>query len=87
MLTRGIVKWYDAKEGRGFIQRDEGPDVLLPASALGPARPVAPVEGQAVEFEMFAIPGGFRARNVRVVGAAPGFGVAVFPTRKTDRER
>ncbi len=64
----GTVKWYDPEMGEGFIQREEGPDVHVPQSALGDAAPGFLVEGQAVEFEMFAIPGGFRARNVRVIG-------------------
>ncbi len=65
----GTVKWYDPKRGEGFIQRDEGPDVHVPESALSDAEPGFLVEGQTVEFEMFAIPGGLRARDVRVVGA------------------
>lgn len=67
-LTAGVVKWYDRRLGEGFIQRHEGPDVHVPASALLDPEPGFLVEGQEVEFELLAIPGGYRAREVRVTG-------------------
>lgn len=66
-MTRGIVKWYDRDRGEGFILRRQGPDVHVPASALEDPDPGFLIEGQPVVFEMFPIPGGFRARRVRVV--------------------
>lgn len=69
-MTEGVVKWYDRRRGEGFIQRFEGPDVHVPRSALLDPEPGFLVEGQAVEFELLKIPGGFRARGVRVV--SPG---------------
>ncbi len=64
----GTVKWYDPERREGFLQRDEGPDVHVPESALAEGGPGFLVEGQAVEFEMYSVTGGFRARNVRLVG-------------------
>lgn len=65
-MTEGVVKWYDRRRGEGFIQRREGPDVHVPASALAAVDGGYLVEGQRVEFELLPIPGGFRARSVRV---------------------
>ncbi len=63
----GTVKWYDPSRGEGFLQCDEGPDVHVPRSALAEPSPGFLIEGQAVEFEIFAIKSGFRAREVRVI--------------------
>ena len=73
-LTRGVVKWYDRSRGEGFILRDRGPDVHVPASALADSDSGFLIEGQSVEFRMFAIPGGFRARAVRVLETVPRTG-------------
>ncbi|MXX84921.1 MAG: cold shock domain-containing protein [Acidobacteria bacterium] len=66
-MAKGVVKWYDRQRGEGFIQRFEGPDVHVPGNALLDREPGFLIEGQAVEFELLTIPGGFRARRVRVV--------------------
>ena len=68
-MAKGVVKWYDRRRGEGFIQRFEGPDVHVPSRALLDPEPGFLVEGQAVEFELLKIPGGFRARSVHVTGA------------------
>lgn len=67
VMAKGVVKWYDRQRGEGFIQRYEGPDVHVPSSALLDREPGFLIEGQAVEFELLKIPGGFRARGVRVL--------------------
>lgn len=66
-MDKGIVKWYDRQRGEGFIQRFEGPDVRVASNALLDREPGFLIEGQAVEFELLRIPGGFGARGVRVV--------------------
>ena len=77
-MTEGVVKWYDRDRGEGFIQRFQGPDVHVPRSALLGQEPGFLIEGQSVEFELLQIPGGYRARGVRVVepeatvGTGPG---------------
>lgn len=71
VMAEGVVKWYDRQRGEGFIQRFEGPDVHVPDSALLDPEPGFLIEGQAVEFELLQIPGGFRARGVRVVAPGP----------------
>ena len=68
---QGLVKWYDRARREGFVMRHEGPDVHVPGDALADPEPGYLLEGQAVEFEIRAIPGGFRARDVRVVEPDP----------------
>jgi cold shock CspA family protein len=70
-MAEGRVKWYDRQRGEGFIQRFEGPDVHVPNGALADPEPGFLIEGQAVEFELVTIPGGFRAQGVRVVDRGP----------------
>ena len=80
-VAEGVVKWYDRRRREGFLLRSEGPDVHVPESALLDPEPGFLVEGQAVEFELVKISGGFRARAVRVrdpeaptgLGADPGW--------------
>ena len=69
VMAEGVVKWYDRNRGEGFIQRFEGPDVHVPSRALLDPEPGFLIEGQAVEFELLKIPGGYRARGVRVVAS------------------
>ena len=69
VMAEGVVKWYDRNRGEGFIQRFDGPDVHVPSSALLDPEPGFLIEGQAVEFELLKIPGGFRAGGVRVVAS------------------
>ena len=64
-----MVKWYDAGAGRGFLRRDDGPDVEVRDEWL--AAPGALVEGQTVEFELLKAPGGFHSREVRVLAPSP----------------
>lgn len=65
-IARGVVKWFDEEEGRGFIMRDDGPDVYVDGAALASSlRTLA--EGQPVEFELAPGPRGPHARNVRVL--------------------
>lgn len=71
VMAEGVVKWYDRRRGEGFIQRFEGPDVHVPRGALLDPKPGFLIEGQPVEFELLNIPGGFRARGVRVVDPEP----------------
>lgn len=66
-----MVKWYDASAGRGFLRRDDGPDVEVRAEWLeAPGEPPL-VEGETVEFELLKTHGGFRSRSVRVLAPAP----------------
>jgi CspA family cold shock protein len=51
-MTQGIVKFYNANRGYGFIQpADGGNDVFVHATALERAGITNLVEGQNVKFE------------------------------------
>jgi cold shock CspA family protein len=45
---RGKVKWYDAKNGFGFVIADAGDELWVPLSALGPITDLAP--GERIPF-------------------------------------
>ncbi|QGM99923.1 cold-shock protein [Methylocystis parvus] len=49
----GVVKWFNANKGFGFIQPDAGgPDVFVHVSAIERAGLPALVEGQKVGYEL-----------------------------------
>ncbi len=62
----GVVKWFNAQKGYGFIQRDDGQkDVFVHFSAIeaGGFRELR--EGERVEFEVEQDARGPKAANVR----------------------
>ncbi|MCS6987135.1 MAG: cold shock domain-containing protein [Sphingomonadaceae bacterium] len=67
-MARGVLLWFDAARGFGFIRPDFGPrDVFLHVSALlDRSRP--PTAGQVVEFELVQLGDGrLVARRVTVL--------------------
>ena len=66
-MNKGIVKWFNAEKGYGFIQQEEGPDVFVHFSAIEADGFRTLSEGERVEFEVE--PGrngtGPQARRVR----------------------
>ena len=64
-MKTGIVKWYDAVKGYGFIAPEDGDkDVFVHKSAVGVA---GLQEGQKVSFDTEKTPKGFAAVNVNIV--------------------
>jgi cold shock protein len=54
-MQTGIVKWFNAQKGFGFIQPDSGaPDVFVHISAVERAGLRGLSEGQKVSFELVA---------------------------------
>lgn len=52
----GVVKWFNAKKGYGFIAPEEGgPDVLVHISAIKKAGLVTLTEGQKIGFKLPAL--------------------------------
>ncbi|MBL1256278.1 MULTISPECIES: cold-shock protein [Methylocystis] len=50
----GVVKWFNANKGFGFIQPDAGgPDVFVHVTAIERAGLPSLVEGQKVGYELF----------------------------------
>ena len=64
MREQGIVKWFNASKGYGFIQRQSGEDVFVHFSAIQAEGYKSLNEGQAVEFELGKGPKGLQAQNV-----------------------
>ncbi len=65
MTPEGIVKWFDAKKGFGFIEPDDASeDVFVHYSALNMDGFKDLQEGQRVSFEIEDSDKGLRAANV-----------------------
>jgi len=64
---QGVVKWFNASKGYGFIQRQSGEDVFVHFSAIQMDGYKSLTEGQLVEFEVKQGPKGFQAENVTKV--------------------
>jgi CspA family cold shock protein len=67
---QGVVKWFNAAKGYGFIRRQSGEDVFVHFSAIQMDGYKSLTEGQAVEFDVKQGPKGLQAENVTSVGAA-----------------
>ena len=61
---KGIVKWFNAAKGYGFIQRSSGDDVFVHFSAIQSSGYRSLDEGAEVEFEVKQGPKGLQAENV-----------------------
>jgi CspA family cold shock protein len=61
---KGVVKWFNAAKGYGFIQRSNGDDVFVHFSAIQMAGYRTLEEGTEVEFEVKSGPKGLQAENV-----------------------
>ena len=60
----GVVKWFNASKGYGFIERADGPDVFVHFSAIESEGFKTLNEGQKVEFTIEQGPKGLQAANV-----------------------
>jgi CspA family cold shock protein len=61
---KGIVKWFNAAKGFGFIQRESGEDVFVHFSAIADSGYKSLDEGAPVEFEVKQGHKGLQAENV-----------------------
>jgi CspA family cold shock protein len=64
MKERGVVKWFNAAKGYGFILRATGEDVFVHYSAIDGAGYRKLDEGQEVAFEVNETPKGLQAAYV-----------------------
>ena len=64
---QGVVKWFNASKGYGFIQRQSGEDVFVHFSAIQGDGYKTLDEGQHVEFDVAQGRKGQEAQNVRVI--------------------
>ncbi|MCL6566330.1 MAG: cold-shock protein [Acidobacteriia bacterium] len=61
---QGVVKWFNASKGYGFIRRQSGEDVFVHFSAIQADGYKTLNEGQTVEFEVKEGPKGLQADKV-----------------------
>ncbi len=66
-MAQGIVKWFNAEKGYGFIAEDGGPDVFVHYSAIEGTGYKSLEEGDRVEFEVSQGQKGPQADAVRKV--------------------
>ena len=66
-MATGIVKFFNAEKGFGFISRDQGDDVFVHFSNIQGSGYKTLDEGQRVEFDVAPGRKGEEAQNVRVV--------------------
>ena len=64
----GVVKWFNASKGYGFIGRENGEDVFVHFSAIQMEGYKRLKEGQKVEFSVEDGPKGLQAANVVTLG-------------------
>ena len=66
MREKGVVKWFNAAKGFGFIQRENGEDVFVHFSAIEASGYRTLDEGAHVEFTVKKGPKGLQAVNVKI---------------------
>jgi CspA family cold shock protein len=66
----GVVKWFNAAKGYGFIRRSDGDDVFVHYSAIQMSGYRTLEEGLEVEFEVQDGPKGPQAVNVNAPNKA-----------------
>jgi CspA family cold shock protein len=64
--VRGVVKWFSAEKGYGFIRQDDGTDVFVHYTAIQSDGYRSLNQGDTVEFEIVEGSKGKQASNVTV---------------------
>ncbi|MGH8889313.1 MAG: cold-shock protein [Acidothermaceae bacterium] len=64
-MTQGVVKWFNAEKGFGFIAVEGGADVFVHYSAIQADGYRSLEENQRVDFDITQGPKGPQAENVR----------------------
>ena len=66
-VATGVVKFFDAQKGYGFISREGAADVFVHYSNIAGSGYKTLEQGQQVEFEIGPGREGDEAQNVRVI--------------------
>jgi CspA family cold shock protein len=64
---RGIVKWFNASKGYGFIANTSGEDVFVHFSAINSSGYRILVDGDSVEYTPKRGPKGVQAEDIKVL--------------------
>jgi CspA family cold shock protein len=67
MKETGVVKWFNAAKGFGFIQRENGEDVFVHYSAIDSNGYRSLDEGARVQFTVKTGPKGLQAEGVAII--------------------
>ena len=67
VVAEGKVKWFNEKKGFGFIEQDNGPDLLVHHTAITGEGFKTLSEGQRVSFEVEETSKGPKAKNVQII--------------------
>ena len=51
-MEKGVVKWFNATKGFGFIEREDGSDIFVHYSAISSEGFRTLAEGQEVSFDV-----------------------------------
>ncbi len=51
-MANGIVKWFDERKGYGFIEQEEGPDVVVHHSGINATGFKSLNDGDSVTFDV-----------------------------------
>jgi cold shock protein len=66
-VATGVVKWFNAEKGYGFISQDGGQDVFVHFSAIQKQGYRTLTEGEKVQFDVKQGDKGLQAVDVREV--------------------
>jgi cold shock protein len=64
---QGVVKWFNAQKGFGFLTSQSGEDVFVHFSAIQSEGYKSLDEGQSVQFDVKRTPKGLSAENVTII--------------------
>jgi CspA family cold shock protein len=72
LKERGLVKWFNAAKGYGFISRENGDDVFVHFTAIEMSGYRSLDEGTEVEYTLYQGPKGLLAHDVTPAAMAAG---------------
>ena len=66
-MSEGKVKWFNERQGFGFIEQEGGSDIFVHFSAIQSSGFKTLTEGQQVSFDVVQGKKGLEAENVRAL--------------------